>query len=175
MANVKRGRKKATPQQKQSYQDWQNQRVKIANLVSRNKNISKACCICGKPGNILHNRQDPYYIAFICNECRKDPNNLIIAEESRTDIRTKLNISKKSSNNFTDTEVTRIVIGYMNELVSIQDYCKQIQISRYQFNSLVKKYDKLFPKQQIQQLVINHSNAVQKYKIQQKAENEKLN
>ena len=91
------------------------------------------------------------------------------------DIRTKLNISKKSSNNFTDTEVTRIVIGYMNELVSIQDYCKQIQISRYQFNSLVKKYDKLFPKQQIQQLVINHSNAVQKYKIQQKAENEKLN
>ena len=65
MKNWKRGRKPLSPDKKQESLNWQKERVKIANLVARKPEIEKVCCICGKPGNILHNRQDPYYITFI--------------------------------------------------------------------------------------------------------------
>lgn len=140
-------------QRRQEYLKWNKQRVKIRNFVARKPEIDKSCCICGKPGKILHNRQDPYYIAFICDECRKIPENLQLAEERRFDIRTKMDKTKLSIHNFTDEMVVRIIVGYMNSDKSMGDYCEEVGISRYQFNQLQDYYDKLFPSQNIKQLI----------------------
>ena len=77
MSEITRGRKPLTKKQKQESAEWQKIRVKVANMVARKSEINKKCCICGKEGKILHNKQDPYYIAFICDECKKDANNLL--------------------------------------------------------------------------------------------------
>ena len=175
MSNWNRGRKQSTPERKKEMEDWQRERVKIANLVSRNKEIKKECCICGsEQAKILHNRQDPYYITFICDECRKEESNLEYAEEFRFDVRTKLNKKSKSTDNFTQEECVRIVIGYMNELLSIGDYCDKIGISRHQFSNLLKQYKKLFPKQHIDHLVSNHSNRIQKEKTKYRIEQQSI-
>lgn len=170
MKNWKRGRKPLSPDKKQESLNWQKERVKIANLVARKPEIEKVCCICGKPGNILHNRQDPYYITFICDECKKDPNNLIIAEESRFDLRTKLDKTNLCIKNYTKEEIIRIVVGYMNDTISIGDYCDKLNMTRYQFSQLISYYDKIFPKQNIRQLVTNRSNKIQKQKCVKRVE-----
>lgn len=164
MSDKKKGRKPLSDKEKQEYQKWQNERVKIRNLVSRAKDsdIDQSCCICGNRGNILHNRQDPYYIAFICHECRKDPNNLIIAEESRQDIREKLNMTNLSYSNFTDAQVIRLVTGYMNERLTLGEYCEKTGVSRHQFNLLIRRYDELCPDNDIVLLVKKHTKSVQR-------------
>lgn len=170
MKDWKRGRKPLPPKQKQEALNWQRERVKIANLVARKPEIQKICCICGNPGHILHNRHDPYYITFICNECEQDPNNLIIAEESRFDVRTKLDKSSLSVKNYNQQEMIRIVVGYMNDTLSLGDYCSQLGLTRYQFNQMIDAYDKLFPKQNIHQLITNRSNKIQKQKCVKRVE-----
>lgn len=144
----------------EKYKDIQKVRVKIANLVARNKEIDRSCCICGKPGNIYHNKKDPYYISFICTNCRKDINNRIIAEEQRVDIRTKLDKTNTNISNFTDEEIKRIVIGFMNDNISKGQYCKKSGLSRYQFNKIVEKYNVMFPKHNIIQAIHNHTNKI---------------
>lgn len=140
-------------QKRLDYEQWNKIRVKIRNFVARKPEINKNCCICGKPGKILHNRQDPYYISFICDECRRVPENLQLAVERRFDIRTKMDKTKLSVHNFTDEMIIRIIVGYMNSNKSIGDYCNEVGISRYQFNQLQDYYDKLFPTQNIKQLI----------------------
>lgn len=150
-----RGRKKATPEQKAESMRWQNERVRIANLIARKPEIQKICCICENEGKILHNRKDPYYITFICDECRKDPNNLIIAEESRFDLRTKLDKANLCMQTLNDEQVQRFVLGYMNErnIISLGDYCKQIKLSRHQFNQIIKRYNEIHPNQRIEERI----------------------
>lgn len=157
----KRGRKRLTEEQKVAYLKWQNERVKIANLIARKANIAKTCCICNKPGKILHNRQDPYYIAFICDECKKIPANLEYAEENRFDLRTILDRNNLGTVHFSDEEITRFVIGYMNENLSLGDYCNEHKISRYQFNQFINKYNQIFPEQNIKTLIKTHSKKIQ--------------
>lgn len=174
MKTWRRGRKQATLEQKEAAKEWQTVRVKIANLVARKPEIKRECCICGNPGKILHNKQDPYYITFICDDCRKDISNLTIAEEHRFDIRTKLDKSNLSINNLTQQEVIRIVVGFMNDTISIGDYCNKEGISRHQFNQLLKRYQEIFPNQPIEQLIKNKSNRVQKEKLTKIAEDKSL-
>lgn len=171
MNALKRGRgNKATPEERKIAMQWQNERVKIANLIARKPEIPKICCICGKEGKILHNRKDPYYITFICDECKKEPNNLIIAEESRFDLREKLEKSNLCVTNFTKEQVIRIIVGYMNDIISLGDYCDKIGISRHQFRQLVQRYKTLFPKQDIEQLIKNRTKKVQSEKLKKIAE-----
>ena len=85
-----RGKKRLTEKEKEASIKWQHERVKIANLIARKPEIQKICCICGKEGKILHNRENPYYITFICDECKKDPKNINKAEKTRFDVREKL-------------------------------------------------------------------------------------
>lgn len=157
-----RGRKKATPEQKEASMKWQNERVRIANLIARKPEIQKVCCICGKEGKILHNKKDPYYITFICDECKKEPNNLIIAEESRFDLRTKLDKANLCIHTLSNEQITRIVLGYMNEnnITSIGEYCKEIKISRHQFNQIIKRYCELFPNQRINERIKSKTKKV---------------
>lgn len=154
--------------------DWQQERVKIANLVSRKPEIKKICCICGQPGKILHNRYDPYYITFICDECKKDPNNLAIAQETRFDVRDKLEKSKLAVKNFTDQQIVRYITSFMNDIISIGDYCEKEGISRHQFNQIIQRYKSLFPKQNIEQLINNHSKKIQSEKIRKIVEKKSI-
>lgn len=175
MNALKRGRgNKATPEERKQAMQWQNQRVKIANLIARKPEIPKICCICGKEGKILHNRKDPYYITFICDECKTEPNNLIIAEESRFDLRTKLDKSNLCVHNFLDEQIVRIITGYMNDIISLGDYCEKIGISRHQFGQVVQRYKQLFPKQNIEQLIKNRTKKVQSEKLKKIAEEKAL-
>ena len=176
MVGVGKRGKAPTKQEKSDYEQWSKERTKIANMVARKPELEKICCVCGKPGNILHNREDPYYITFICDECRKDPQKLTLAEERRFDIRTKLNVGTMNVTTYTDEMVKRTVLEYMNEnyLMSMGDYCKKRGISRHQFNQLLDRYDKIFPGQRIHELVKIRSKTVQRQKILKSKEDKKL-
>ena len=167
MKTWNRGKKRLTETEKKNAIKWQNERVRIANLVARKPEIQKVCCICGKEGKILHNRKDPYYITFICDECKKDPNNLIVAEESRFDLRLKLDKSNLCIHTLNDEQIIRLVMGYMNEdnIISIGDYCNKMQISRHQFNQIIKRYKELFPNQQIDTLIKSRTRKIQSEKL----------
>lgn len=160
-----RGKKRLTEKEKQAALEKQKTRVRIANLVARNKELDRSCCVCGKPGIIMHNTEDPYYISFICKECSKSASNKTIAIESRRDIRKELKQKNKATKYFTDEQVKRLMISYMNDFISIGEFCKRNNITRYQFNRIVERYSKLYTKQPIKELVAGHSNAVQSNKI----------
>lgn len=154
---VKMARKaKLTEKEKEEYKRWNKTRIKIGNLVRRRKDIDRSCCICGKPNaDILHNTKDPYYIGFICKDCRKDKNNMVIAEEHRIDITTKLAKAHTQISKFSNEAIVRMVVGYMNKTTNITAYCEEIGISRYQFKQIVDIYDKKFPNQHIKELIKN--------------------
>lgn len=157
------GRTKTKTRKKQ-VDDWDNTRVMIRNFVARSLGPEQECCICGKPAKILHNKHDPYYIAFICDECRKDVQKLSLAEERRFDVRTKVKTKGLNTRHFTDQMVIRYIIGFMNDNKTIGDYCEEVQISRYQFTQLQNRYDKMFPKQNIKKLIKDKSNRLRQTK-----------
>ena len=61
------------------------ERIRIANMVKRKPELKKVCCICGNSAEILHNKKNPYFISFICSNCRMDINKLKIAESKKTE------------------------------------------------------------------------------------------
>lgn len=157
----------------QEEQIYQTQRVKIANLVSRKLGMEKKCCICNKPANILHNRNgDPYCITFICNECKKDPQKLQIAETHRFNLHTELDKIKTRIEAYSEEEIKTLVEGYIKDstLLSVQDYCKENNISRYMFNILVDKYYKMYPKSNIKSRIRYHWQQVQRHKCEKLSE-----
>lgn len=146
------------------------ERTKIANMVARKPEIRKICCICGKEDSlILHNKDNPYFISFICRDCRDNPENLKKAEECRFDIRTMMDKSTLSSKNFTDTDVKKIVDDFLNDIVSIGAYCNKIGISRHQFNQLVDRYAKIFEIKNIKKTVNAHTNKVNRLRLSELA------
>ena len=146
METWSRGKPKLTPEQRAIADAHQKDRVKIANLVSRKKEIDKSCCLCGKPGRIMHNKNgEPYKIAFICCECGLDPAKLEEAENHRFDIREKLEKANLRIHNITEQEQEALVENYLKTILSIGDYCKQVGISRHQFTLLVNRYNELHP------------------------------
>lgn len=145
-----------TNEQRELYKAWNKERVRITNLVNRSHRFEKVCCICGKEAEILHNRKRPYYIAFICRECRKDSIKLKEAEKYRFDLRDEIS----SVTNFTDDKVTSLIEGYISENKNIGDYCNIHQISRYQFNKLIEKYEKIKPNIPIRKLIKEQSERI---------------
>lgn len=150
------------------YKKWENERVRIANLIARKPEIQKVCCICGKPGKTMHNKRAPYYITFICDECRKNSINLIIAEESRFDLRTKLDKANLCMHTLSDEQVIRLVEGYISVQELIGDYCIKTNISRHQFKQLMDRYNKKYPKRNIYLKVKLHSNNVKSKVMKEK-------
>lgn len=140
-------------------------RIKIANFVSRKPEIDTSCCICGKKGIILHNPDinNPYFITFLCWDCRKNPENLEIAEQYRVDIRTLLDKTNLHVDHFTDQQITQIVVKYMNDILSISKFCQQEGLSRHQFSRVIERYNKLYPKQHIDRLIEARTKKVRKY------------
>lgn len=177
MKTWNRGRKKATPEQKQRAKEWQRERVRITNLVARDKTISKKCCICGKDNSaILHNKENPYLITFLCKECRKDKDNIAKAEQYRFDLKEyrdnqlreredKYYIDTKK---FSEEEVKEIVEGYdkHSNLLTFGEYAEQNGLSRHQFNQLQERYLEFFPDKEYVIIAIhNRSKAIQKNKL----------
>lgn len=145
MKTWKRGRHKATPEQKELAQKYQKARVKITNIVARRPSIEKKCCICGKEGSILHNKENPYYITFICKECRKDENKRQEAEKYRFNLLDIVNETKLGIRNYSDEEITEILDNYPADQ-NMGDFCMENNISRYILNEMVERYCKLYPK-----------------------------
>lgn len=166
-----------TDEQRNKYKEWNKMRIKVGNLVRRRKDIDRSCCICGKPNaDILHNIKDPYYIGFICKECRKDKNNMVIAEEHRIDIATELARKHTQISKFSNEVIVRIVVGYMNKPeTNIQQYCEETGISRYQFKQIVEEYNKKFPNQNIKELIKNKKITKRKPKTTKKRTKSKTN
>lgn len=168
MKTLKRGRgNKATPKEKKVAMQWQHERVKIANLIARKPEIQKICCICGKEGKILHNRKNPYYITFICDECKKDPKNINKAEKTRFDVREKLDKANLCVHNFRGKQIKDITENYLKNNLSIGDYCQSIGISRHQFKQVMYRYNEIYSKKNIcvENKIKKHSNAVQSEKM----------
>lgn len=158
----KRGRKmKLTPYQRAISDRNKKDRMRIANMVRRKPELEKHCCICGSDdAEILHNKKNPYVIAFICKECRADAFKLQEAEKHRFDIREVMDKSKLSTKNFTNEDLKAIVESYLFETISIGAYCDKLGISRYQFNQLVERYGIIYDDPTIKKKIINHTNNV---------------
>lgn len=144
MKTWKRGRRKATNEQKEKAAQWQRERVKITNIVARKYDLEKKCCICGKAGTILHNKENPYYITFICKSCREDFNKLKEAEKYRFDLKEYVNKSKVGVRNYSMGEIKELVENYP-ENVNFGEFCRKNNISRYIFNQLINKYCVSYP------------------------------
>lgn len=163
-----RGKKKLSPEQKVISDERQRNRTKVANFVARNKSIDRSCVICGKPGRILHNENNPYFISFICNECSKDKEKLAQAANKRVDIKKLLeNRSKKyiATKSFPEDVLKQIVENYINShFLYVGEYCQKIGISRYQFNKALEIYDKKYPKNLIYDAITNRLSTLQRVK-----------
>ena len=146
---------------------WDNTRTRISHLVRRN-GIEKKCVICGKPGNIMHNKENPYMIAFICNECKNDPEKDAMAEKLRFDIRDK--VARPGTHILTyssDEYVTRIIENYLQDILPIREYCHKVGISNKQFHTLLDKYKEMYPDQPIEDFIKSHRNRVHRHRIRE--------
>lgn len=173
MKTWKRGRKKyLTDTQREEAKQRQKNRAKISNIVARKPEIENKCCICGKPGKILHNKENPYYITFLCSECRLVEGNIAKAEKYRFDIREQLDKSKLSTSNFTKQEVANIVKGYTNtQSLTIGEYCEKLNITRHQFNKLLELYAKYFPEDKTTlSAIVQKRKAIQRKRLIREAE-----
>ena len=163
-------RKRLTPHQKMKSEQLKKDRIKIANMVARKPEIQKHCCICGNTdAQILHNKNNPYMITFICKDCRNDADKLELAKTYRFDIRSIMSKSTLSAKSFTDTDVKDIVDGFLNELLSIGAYCDKIGISRHQFNEIVKRYAVIFDIPTIKKTVDAHTNKINRENLSELA------
>lgn len=147
--------------------EYQNARTKISHFVRRS-GIEKNCVICGKPGAIMHNRENPYMIAFICDDCRKDPEKEKKAEGLRFDIRDK--VPKKGTHilrTSTDEYITKVVKNYLKDVLPIREYCRKVGISNKQFHSIVDKYKEIYPDQPVDAYIRSHRNTVHRHRIQE--------
>lgn len=181
MKTWKRGRHPATPEQKAIADAKQKLRVKITNRVARNKYIKKECCMCGSKNEneitILHNEENPYYIAFICNTCRQDVHKILEAEKKRFNLQELIDeqVANREDNHyfktadFTVEEVNAIVDGYVayGNTMTMGEYSKAHNISRYQFNMLVEKYKEYNPDKAniIDNMVKTRSKAIQRSRL----------
>lgn len=169
MEKIKKTRKpRISEEERKESNDMKKIRIRIANMVARKPEIEKKCCICGKEkAPILHNKINPYMITFICRECRENENNIKVAESKRIDIRAYMDKSKLSSKSFLESDVKRIVETYLSPrtILSIGAYCKEIGISRHQFNQLVERYSVIYNDSDIKKKIIQHSNAVNNNKL----------
>lgn len=146
---------------------WDNTRVKISHFVRRN-GIEKTCVICGGQGAIMHNRENPYKIAFICDECRKDPDKEKKAEQLRFDIRNK--VPKKGTHilkTSTDEYITKVVRNYINDTIPIREYCRKIGISNSQFHTILNRFKELYPDQPIDDYIKSHRDTVHRNRIRE--------
>lgn len=164
--NEENRRAKLTPEEKAISKQTQRDRMRIANLIRRKPEIKKVCCICGtKNAEILHNKSNPFFITFICKECRANVFKLQEAEKHRFDIREVMNKSTLSTKNFSDNDVVNLVDGYLLKTISIGQYCEEHGISRYQFKQLVDRYQKLHKNNMIKKTISNHANKIHKEKL----------
>lgn len=181
-----KGRKPATPELKQAAKERQKIRVKITNAVSRDNTIERKCCICGKENSpILHNKENPYLITFICKDCRKDKNNVKKANKLRFNLeehRKKL-IEERTDNYYLDTrkftkeEVKEIIEDYIvdKNILNYGEYCKKNNISRYQFASLLDRYIEYFPEMSFMvKKVKNKSKEIQRNRLSIEAKHRNL-
>ena len=162
------------PGDKELAKKKQKSRMKVANLVARSKEIDRNCVICGNLGKIVHNIEDPYYITFICDECKKDDKKYKLALTKRRDIRESLEKRYLHSNLLSDKQVREIVNNYMHDYLTIKDYCLKINITRYAFNRILKIYDQLYPEQNINDLVIHHAYMILGNKTYNRRKNQSL-
>lgn len=177
MKTWKRGRKPSTSEQILEAKERQKQRVKITNIVARDENLDRRCCICGKENaEILHNTENPYLIAFLCSECRKNKDNVEKAELHRFDLEEykKEQVANRDSNYYLNTrklsseEVKDIVNGYIasSSTLTMGEYASKLNISRYQFNQIVKRYKEYFPEDKIiEDKIINRSKSIQRKRL----------
>lgn len=163
-------KKRLTPHQKMKSEQLKKDRIKIANMIARKPEIQKHCCICGNTdAQILHNKNNPYMITFICKDCRNDAEKLESAKSYRFDIRSVMDKSTLSAKSFIDTDVKAIVDGFLNDLLSIGAYCTKIGISRHQFNEIVKRYATLFDMPTIKKTVDAHTNKINRENLSELA------
>lgn len=137
-------------------------RMKVANLVSRKK-IDKVCGFCGEKATIVHNTDNPYFIAFACNKCRKDRELMKTIDEYRFDVRNYLDKKGLNFKFISNQYIIDTIEGYLKENISIGTYCDKLGISRHQFGLMVDKYKQISNNaKNIASLITKHSHKIQK-------------
>lgn len=170
----KKGRPKASVAQVKAANNLQKNRVKIANIVARHPNLSRECRICGKSGKILHNRTSPYYITFICDECRKQYRESEQFKDKVNATRFNLKEYQIESNKYnkvsklSDKEVTDTVREFIKNHTFISSFCEYSNISRYHFTKLLIRYNELYPEEYIYKKVSDKSSIGRKLSTKQK-------
>lgn len=147
-------------------EEWKKECLKyyrrITRLVNSNKNITNTCCVCGSDkGEALYNRENPYNVIILCNNCRQDPESIKKTTSKKIDAR-KVHKKKKSSgiHTFNDDKVMEIVEGYIKKNVTIKKYCEQKNICRNTFKICIKRYAVMFPDSNIEEKIEQKANEV---------------
>ena len=174
MRDWKCGRKPATPEQLKQSKERQKQRVKITNIIARETNLERKCCICGKDNaEILHNTENPYFITFLCRQCRKNKDNIKEAKLHRFDLeayrRDKLdnrdNNIYMNTHKFAKKEIKDIIDGFIepSNTLTMGEYANGLGLSRYQFNCIIKRYDEYFPDSKIEERIGIHNKFIDNF------------
>lgn len=122
----------------------------------------------GKPGKIIHNYLEPYKIAFLCDNCRKDKTNYNNIENYRINIeeiierKVKKDVSNKHMSRLPVEDIKHIVDEYLKFTGSIGEYCTEKEISRHQFGTMVNIYASEYTSIPIKAIVKNKSKMIQK-------------
>ena len=132
---------------KTDFKDMKHQRVYIKNFINRRFIGEKQCAVCSSNENlsVIHNKENPYQISFICRDCkskltRKDLENL-----PKVDILKNIEVNKRYSHSkdlILDSKMKFIVEHSLETDLSMMNYLKSHNISYHRFKIATKIYEK---------------------------------
>ena len=132
---------------KTDFKDMKHQRVYIKNFINRRFIGEKQCAVCSSNENlsVIHNKENPYQISFICKDCksklaRKDLENL-----PKVDILKNIEVNKRYSHSkdlILDSKMKFIVEHSLETDLSMMNYLKSHNISYHRFKIATKIYEK---------------------------------
>lgn len=135
---------------KEKFDSLDKQMSYISKLVTRNTDIEKKCQICGNPGLIRHNPENPYKIHIICRKCASKLNVRGVRGEALKkatgldfiDVKSRIN-SKILNNKIVGlSKINKIhILTILNSNgITKRDAIKFTGLTINGYNSLIQKY-----------------------------------
>ena len=129
---------------KDSFDSYETQGRYILRILERNTDIKKVCQFCGKPAKLKNNKNNPYEIQLVCDNCRK--NNSINVETGMYNIPT-INIKEHLNTPFMLNKTITLTKEYIDKFNNIlegnytkQEAIKYLNVTLSVYNKLVKEY-----------------------------------
>ena len=129
------------------FDNMKQQRVYIKNFINRRFIGKKECAICNIEENlsVVHNKENPYQISFICKNCRSKISKDKLEKLPKVDILKNIEINPKYSHSkdlVLDSKMKFIIEHSLETDMSMMNYLKSQKISYHKFKIATKLYEK---------------------------------